>query len=342
MREDIKRCVKDRTSEIYERAQKNSEDIAANARGLVDDFVATELGDADGLCFAATGSVGRREALEASDLDFIPIARDDRWLEIWEPHDARLREHLKKYLGIKVSKGEELTKACSLTRLTRAEKIGGNEDCSAELTKRVLLLTESLSAGGGMPIEEVRAGLLDAYGSEQRTSGRHVLSLCNDVARYYKTLCIEYIPRAVDPERDWCTRNVKLRHSRKFWYFANIMAVVTLADKHPHGDQAFKDALLEAFSKSPTERLADAVLESQPLGLGHLLETYGYFLEFMSSSENRDALARVAHEQRYEMKPGNPFLAMKFNSDLLHSEIVAILEEVGVGVRSRVIGWFML
>ncbi|WP_135058877.1 hypothetical protein [Paracoccus salipaludis] len=334
--------MKQRTNDIYSRAQSNSEQIAANARDFIDQFVKSKLVDTAGLCFAATGSVGRREALEASDLDLVPIARDDKCLAEWAPHDAELRQKLKEHLKIKVSRGEDLTKACSLTSLTRAEKIGGNEDNSAELTKRVLLLTETISAGGGMPIEDVRAGLLEAYGSEHRTSGRHVLSLCNDVARYYKTLCIEYIPRAIDPEKDWCTRNIKLRHSRKFWYFSNMMAVATLADRHPHGDQAFKDALLAAFSKSPIERLADAVLESQPLGLGRLLETYGNFLDFMSRSENRNALADVAHERRYEMELNNPFPTMKFNSDLLHSEIMAILEEAGVSVRSRVIGWFML
>lgn len=300
------------------------------------------MGKTDGLCFAATGSVGRREALEASDLDLIPIAMDSDLLKKWKPNDRPLREALSEHLGIKVSKGEELTEACSLADLVRPEKIGAKEETSAELTKRVLLLTESVQVGGGMPIANVRSGLLDAYGSEHRTSGRHVLSLCNDVARYYKTLCIEYIPRALDPEKDWCTRNVKLRHSRKFWYFSNMMAVATLAEEHPHGDGQFKAAVLEAFSKSPIERLADAVMKRQPLGLGRLLETYGNFLEFMARDENRKILAKVDHDKRYDMVPGNPFPAMKFNSDLLHSEIMAILEEAGVSVRSRVIGWFML
>lgn len=334
--------MKARTCNIYARAQSNSEEIATKAREFIDAFVASVMGSTEGLCFAATGSVGRREALEASDLDLVPIARDGALLEKWQPHDSRLREELAKHLNIKVSKGEELTKACSLAELMLPEKIGVKEETSAELTKRVLLLTESIHVGGGMSIEEARASLLEAYGSEHRTSGRHVLSLCNDIARYYKTLCIEYIPRVLDPDKDWCTRNIKLRHSRKFWYFSNMMSVATLAEKHPHGDGEFKKAVLDAFAKSPTERLADAVMERQPLGLGRLLETYGNFLDFMSRPENRRALAEVVHDERYEMKPGNPFPAMKFNSDLLHAEIMAILEEAGGSVRNRVIGWFML
>ena len=342
MHQDIKGCVKPRTNNIFEKAKKNSEEIAKKAAEFIDEFVEAKRCNLDGLCFAATGSVGRKEALEASDLDLIPIASNDKVLADWEPDDAELRENLRTHLSIKVSNGEDLTKACSLPSLIDPKKIGGEKDNSSELTKRVLLLTESISAGGKMPIAEVRTKLLNAYGEEDRTSGRHVLSLCNDVARYYKTLCIEYIPRANDPEKDWSTRNIKLRHSRKFWYFSNIMVVSMLASKHPHGDQAFKDALLTAFSKPPAERLADAIMESQPLGLGCLLDTYGHFLDFMSSNDNRAALAKVSHEDRYKMNLENPFPMMKFNSDLLHSEIMAILEEVGISVRSRVISWFML
>jgi hypothetical protein len=42
------------------------------------------------------------------------------------------------------------------------------------------------------------------------------------------------------------------------------------------------------------------------------------------------------------MKPGNPFLPMKLNSDLMHTEIMSIFEELGGSVRSRIVGWFML
>lgn len=342
MRKKVGLCVPERTKKIFARAEENSDLIMQKASTFADDYVKKKLGSLECICLAATGSVGRREALEASDLDIVPIARDDVTLAQWITYDSNFRAELQETLGIKVSKGEDLTKACSLDSLTRPQKIGGTEDCSAELTRRVLLITESVSVGGGMPIDDVRAALLDAYGKEDRTSGRHVLSLCNDVARYYKTLCIEYIPRALDPEKDWGTRNIKLRHSRKFWYFANIMAIVTLADRHPQGDDAFKQALLRAFAESPTDRLADAIIDSHRPGLGRLLETYGNFLEFMSREENRRALAEVKHETRYDMEPNNPFLPMKLNSDLLHSEIVSILEELHLSVRSKIIGWFML
>ncbi|MBF5094890.1 hypothetical protein F1643_10735 [Azospirillum sp. INR13] len=342
LHEKIEKCVRERTLEVLKRAEEYSNTVADKASAFVNDYVTDKMGGTEDICFAATGSVGRREALEASDLDLLPIARNDAALEKWRPHDKDLRAALAGALKIKVSKGDDLTAPCSLPGLTSPQKIGGDEDCSAELTKRVLLITESVSVGGGMPIADVRTALLDAYGNEDRTSGRHILSLCNDVARYYKTLCVEYIPRVMDPEKDWGTRNIKLRHSRKFWYFSTIMSMVTIADDHPKGDAAFKQALLEAFAKSPANRLADAIIGTHRLGLGRLLEAYGNFLEFMSCEDNRRALAEVKHETRYTMTPGNPFLPMKLNSDLMHAEIMSIFEELGGSARSRIVGWFML
>ena len=342
MHEEIEKCVRERTFNILKRAEENSKCVATKASKFVNKYVTEKMGDTEEICFAATGSVGRREALEASDLDLLPIARNDEALKKWSPYDKDLRAALADELKIKVSKGDELTAPCSLPGLTSPQKIGGDQDCSAELTKRVLLITESVSVGGGMPMVDVRTALLDAYGNEDRTSGRHILSLCNDVARYYKTLCVEYIPRVMDPEKDWGTRNIKLRHSRKFWYFSTIMSMVVLAGDHPKGDAAFKQALLEAFAKSPADRLADAIVGTHRPGLGRLLEAYGNFLEFMSRTENRDALAKVKHENRYTMEPGNPFLPMKLNSDLMHTEIMSIFEELGGSARSRIVGWFLL
>jgi len=173
-------------------------------------------------------------------------------------------------------------------------------------------------------------------------SGRHVLSLCNDVSRYYKTLCIEYKAKADEQNKDWCTRNVKLRHSRKVWYFANILAISTLADLHPQGEEAFKQALLDSFDESPIHRLAVAICHKQPLAFGRLIENYVLFLEFMSKQTHRDELAKVQHAKRYDMTIGNPFPMMKYSSDLIHHEMMAILEEMGPAMRARIMTWFLL
>jgi hypothetical protein len=338
----IERCVKRRHFETYKRARERSESLLATAKSTISVFLKSKGLDGASLCFAVVGSVGRREALEASDFDVVPIASNSERLKEYAPHDAELRAALRRALGVKVSKGEDLTKATSIEELVEVDSIGGAQDNSGRLTKRVLLLTESAQAGGALPLKDVRAALLEAYSKQERTSGRHVLTLCNDIARYYKTLCIEYKAKIDEANKDWSTRNIKLRHSRKLWYFANMLAVATLADKHPQGEDEFKSALLDTFELPPVERLAGAIAETQPLAFGQLLERYALFLEFMAKSENRDALASVKHEDRYEMSLRNPFPSMTFCSDLIHQDMMGIMEELGPTMRGRIASWFLL
>lgn len=340
--EDLKRCTPARAIETLQRATQHSDRLIGAAANSIKAFFQSKGASLDGLCFVVVGSVGRKEALEASDLDFVPVAGTGAILATYSALDADLRKAIAADLKIKVSKGEDLTKSVTLTELTEADCIGGNKDSSTALTKRILILTESAPITGNLSINTIRRAILDAYAKEDRTSGRHVLSFCNDVARYYKTLCIEYKAKIDDEEKDWCTRNMKLRHSRKIWYFANILSIVKVAEDHPLGSDKYVDGLLVDFEAPPVERLVRALSKTQPMELGRLLESYAMFLQFMSKADNRDALTKVQHDKRYEMELGNPFPAMKFNSDVLHKNMTAVLDGVSASMRDRIISWFLL
>lgn len=340
--DELKRCTPERAQAVFERALTRSEDLINKAGQLINEFSTTNGLDTSCICFVAVGSIGRKEALEASDFDLIPIAASREKLEYFQPYDKLLRDALIDRLCVKVSRGEDLTKAASVCELTEPDCIGGIKDSSGALTKRILVLTESQQVSGGLSIECIRRSILDAYAKEDRTSGRHVLSFCNDIARYYKTLCIEYKAKIDDEEKDWCTRNIKLRYSRKFWYFANILAIAMIAEIYPLGSDAYVDELLNVFNVPPIERMTMALCKVQPMELGRLLESYSMFLQFMSRPENRAALASVEHDKRYEMELANPFPAMKFNSDIMHSMMTSVLDGLSSSMRNRVISWFLL
>ena len=338
---EISECIKRQSAELFQRASKRCDELTDKAKAAIENYAKANGVSIDNICFTVVGSVGRGEALEASDFDLTPIARDDAALAAFMPHDQAIRQELIKALGVKVSKGEDLTKPVAIASLIERESIGGPKDTSASLTKRMLILTESRQVTGGLDISEVRQNVLQAYGDQDRTSGRHTLSLCNDIARYYRTLCIEYKAKADEQDTDWCTRNLKLRHSRKFWYFANIIAIVKLAETHPRGQQDYNEELLALFNKPPIVRVGEALRDTQAVELGRLLESYSLFLEFMSNADNRKALASIAHEARYEPKIGNPFPAMKFNSDLLHKHMMQIIDALPRTTRQRVYDWFL-
>jgi len=226
--------------------------------------------------------------------------------------------------------------------LTDPDTIGGDKDDSSALTKRILILLESTQVGGEYSIEEVRKKILEAYAGSERTRGRHVLSLCNDLARYFRTLCIEYKAKVDVRSQDWCTRNLKLRHTRKIWYFSCILSVVSLAQEHAGGEAQYFEELLENFSLPPILRIAKVTGDSQKMAVSRLFKHYAYFLEFMSQEKHRSALANVNHDKRYNAEIQNPFPGMKFNSDLMHHNMMQIVEGLNIHIRKRVFDWFLL
>lgn len=209
--------VNSRAWAVLEKARLHCEKLLSDVRMVCDGFLTSRGVKLEDVCMVIVGSVGRQEALEASDVDLIPVLSSAEVLAAFLLRDKPLRQELRDKLGVKVSQGDDLTKCVSLEELTDPESIGGEKDGSSALTKRILILTEGKQAGGQLPLNEVRQAVMKAYAGAERSRGRHVLSLCNDVARYYRTLCIEYKAKADDPDKDWCTRNMKLRHSRKFW-----------------------------------------------------------------------------------------------------------------------------
>lgn len=97
----------ERALRTLERAADRSATLIETAKRVIDSL---EKGlNAAGICFVVVGSVGRKEALEASDFDFIPVTDSLANLEVYQPHDVPLRQALTDALGAKVSKGEDLT-----------------------------------------------------------------------------------------------------------------------------------------------------------------------------------------------------------------------------------------
>lgn len=330
-----------RCHETFLKADRHCRDIVEKVSTISDAFIAEEGLAPEGIAIVLVGSVGRGEALAASDLDLLPITRAER--DLSEYQEQRLRARIRQELEVAVSKGEELTKRCALDQLSDQASIGGTRDDSTSLTRRVLVLTESVRAGGALALAEIREAVLNAYASHE-ASGRHLLALCNDIARYYRTLCVDYKAKVDGEAKSWCSRNAKLRHSRKVWYTASILSLVAAAERGSDKERTIR-ALLDEFSRPPYDRLARAAHKLNPASsaaVAEVLSSYSWFLEFMSKPENRAALDEVQHEERYANDLTNPFPAVKFNSDVLHERIVALFDGLPRGHRDRVLRWFLL
>ncbi len=342
----LEKHLNDRAWRVLEEARVHCECLLQKLTQLADSFLAEKRFDPANVCFAVVGSVGRFEALAASDVDFTPVLASQAALDQFKDHDQPLREAIRRQLGVDVSKGEELTCPATVDELANPAKIGctekGNEDNSSTLTRRILILTEGKQAGGKLPIRLIRQRILEAYSGEDRSRGRHVLSLCNDLARYYRTLCIEYKSKVDGKEERWALRNMKLRYSRKFWFFSCVLAITHLAESNPHGDAAYIEGLLEAFDQPPYQRLLGSVDERLRGMVGRIIEPFTWFLDFMSDPMRRKALEQVTWANRYDMKLENPFHAIKFNSDRLQEEMLSLMDSLPPGQRHQILRWFLL
>lgn len=332
--------IKKRAFDPLQRAKEYCNKVIEETRNVIDSYLVEHAIDKSKVCFIAVGSIGRGEALESSDIDLIPITANGT-LEDFEPHDKPIRELLGERLKMHVSKGEDLTKMIQIKDLVNPASIGGDSDNSSQLTKRILVLTEGVQVGGELVLDSIKKDILTAYSQSPSTRGRHVLSLCNDVARYYRTLCIEFKAKVDVSNKDWCTRNVKLRHSRKVWYFSTILSIVSCSHENNLDTEEFKDSLLESFEETPVLRIFSSVNENQYDTVGSLVEYYSWFLQFMSHKENRKKLTDISHDERYDSK-NEVFYSLKLNSDMLHLNVRSILQGLPESKRQKVIDWFLL
>jgi hypothetical protein len=332
-------------------ALKEADEHCRQQRAVVERVVNAALDerrfDRGEVCVVVVGSVGRMEALPGGgpDVDLVPILVDEAARQGFcggEPSlDRIIRDRVEEALAVKVSNGDELTAAMALPDLSNVETIGTSTDTSARLTRRVLILTEGQRAGGDLAMDAIRQGVLRGYSGAARTRGRHVLSFCNDVARYYRTLCVEYKGRVDAGQRAWATRNMKLRHSRKVWYFATMLMMASLSLEAVE-EHDVERAFLEKVQQPPLFRLLDALPNQLHPACREFFERFVWFLRFMASPKNRGRLDKVAHEGRHELTEDNPFPALKLNSDVLHREMLHILDSLDPPRRRRVLNWFLL
>lgn len=162
--------TEERSKKTFDGASKFSGDLLDKSIQITNELL-SDIDEVtiDDICFVAVGSVGRDEALPASDLDLIPVCTSDEVLDRYRPHDGFVRKSLGDKLEIKISAGSNLTKAISLDSLLDPDTIGGSKDNSRALTRRILVLTEGKRAGGQLPLRDIRAKLLDAYAGSERT-----------------------------------------------------------------------------------------------------------------------------------------------------------------------------
>lgn len=259
------------------------------------------------------GSYGRGEATKGSDRDYLIIldgtTKPSRAKEIFRAVEGICDE-----LNIqKAGRGGLFQEFVSSAELYT--RIGLDGDTNTNTSRRLLLLTESVSAY----CEETRLGLIETvvdryctdYDDDEdgQDPGRVPHFLLNDLTRYWRTITVDFGAkkwRALAP--DWHVRYAKLRTSRKLMY-ASTLASLFLAPVASKNAIAVKEHLLKELRKPVLARLCDCYTHFGNKGrcaLKDILLAYNRFLEILNEQGKRDLLAKgetsEAKEVLKEMK----------------------------------------
>jgi len=239
-------------------------------------------------CVYATGSLGRGEMSQRSDLDIF-ILRDRNVAAPLSNLDeiclkARLVEIARQQRYDDFSQDGKYLKAHDVKE-DLIGKLGTSEDDSTNVfTARMLLLLESRPILGADIYKRAIDSVISLYWRDYAQNSTSFLPvfLMNDILRFWKTLCLNYEERTGTEKQSKPGKrrlhNYKLKHSRLLTCYSGIiyLQAVLLRD----GGTVSPPAVMEMVSSSPTERL-EYVADTTPAlapAVQKILDGYAQFL----------------------------------------------------------------
>jgi hypothetical protein len=237
------------------------------------------------------GSWGRRERTAGSDDDFLIL------LDGAERDGARPAvTDVGGVLGVGEAKpGTQDVFGVQVFVDELVGRIGLEHDSNANLTRRMLLLLESLPVVGATAYRDAFSRVVDGYVAGQAKDYRPPRFLLNDLIRYWRTICVDFAGKERESERKWGLRNAKLRLNRKLLFAGGLIPVLRC---HQHRRDAQRTFLLDELAAPPTDRLAAAFLAYGAVDTGlRALGAYDRWIGLLGDPEIRqhlEALTRTA------------------------------------------------
>lgn len=269
----------------------------------------------DDASVALFGSWGRAELTPGSDDDWLIVVAGERRDEV-RPATAEVGALLGREPGRQAIFGE-VAFAADL-----AGRIGLDEDTNRNLTRRMLLLLESVAVAGADAHRAAREHVLDGYLRGEVKDHRPPRFFLNDVIRYWRTITVDFVgkQRAGGGEKE-ALRNLKLRLNRKILFAGGLVPLLLC---HRLRADAIRDELLRQFAMPATDRLAESFLEFDVDAGVRALSAYDRWIGMLGDDEVRAELASLTRE---EGNRNRRFRAARRHSEDLQNGLLALLFE---------------
>jgi hypothetical protein len=308
----------------------------------------------DTFSIVVTGSLGRGEATEGSDADWFLLIDGPSYAEqakISREVGAIVRGNVRRNVGPTGTFGD-IVASHELVHY-----IAGTRDSNENLTRRILLLSESRALTNPVVRRRVIRNVLTRYvvydRSVRSSSGNRQAVprfFLNDVVRYWRTMASDFASKMWDREREgWAIRNVKLRFSRKVLFIWGLLAAFSAELFQPAGlaeienDDVYLLMLTELIVAqtdiAPLELLARVVLETESDEIADaIFASYDKFLGVLADPNTRKALETVKFEEALDASAyaGLWEASQRFNEGVtslffdVHPKLPKLIRDFGV------------
>lgn len=286
----------------------------------------------DDACVVLLGSWGRGELTEHSDDDWLLLVDGPLRDDVHGPVVGALRERL----GADDRKpGTQGVFGAAVSAQVLAGRIGLDEDTNRSLTRRMLLLLESVPVAGDAAYVRCWERVLDSYLDDATKDFRPPRFLLNDLVRYWRTICVDFVGKQREDEEKWGLRNAKLRTGRKVLFAAGLLPIL-LCDRHRRADM--RPFLIAQLRAPATDRLAAAFAAHDLMDSGgRALDAYDRWIGMIGDADTRAELAAVRREN---VDASEAYAQVRRAGRELEAGLLALLFETPLVVLVREYGVF--
>jgi hypothetical protein len=243
-------------------------------------------------CVGLFGSWGRYELTEGSDLDWaILVDGGERKRVRPSPPDVE------RAIGAGERKpGTQGVFAATIFCDHLVERIGLDADDNTNLTRRMLLLLESVDVANEPTHRVCRERVLDGYVDESVKDFRPPRFFLNDLIRYWRTICVDFVGKEREGAgQKWAMRNLKLGTSRKVLFSSGLLPIL-LCHRYRRAD--IGPFLGTALERPSIDRIAWAFLELDAVDAGiRAIGAYDRFLGLLADAKVRDELENMSRSE---------------------------------------------